>query len=967
MQYAADELSMRPFARRKFDAPSDAQDLAWPAWMIPDLFALTQCVTSVMPSALRSQPELHQFSASLRESFDAMLGTVRSGYETGIRHFSLVIPSPYWRRHAIVALIREFRHKTVILTAHPVAQQVWTESSSVHHAELSEVTAELWSDQTAHMTSSLPYSCAPVLILTDDDTEPRSAARSIDQEADRFVRHLVKHGYKLVILDHTCCTGPERSLVLGLLSIRSDAIVIHASTVLENDESLHANHCVFTPKLICRMDEAPFVREGYLSPYRHLLHCAVPTDREHAFLTVLQDRYDALMSLLWQPAEDAPSIDQWIRDAMPDIVYAGSTHPPSMLSLQGESAFGQALLRTALFHELIPTERLILNPATEARPTLDDLAMVLRRYRDQALHIRTHPALQRRTAAIDDFLQSLASANTDLTVSKPLPGPGTPKLDSARAILTREYTVLEDQLRALIIVDDPEPRGTNGRFLREKRLDGHAVLHSLVNDPMADSMHPVFLTGSSLICHDDLVIPILSETQKIVNLNGWDIQVTHRSHGEFSELIIEEGEWDPALYVRIVAQLCQRGITHCLVASHMLIASGWEALPLNTVIDCTTTSIAWVPVQHFPPQITPAEFPWRSVNYWDIVIIQPELLTGYADWDRVATKHIWLLGPTPDGWIERGIGHFDPAFTHHSGSGWASPAAEWNEVFLRRAEDRRDTQHAWKVGQTFAGKRAAALDCWFPSAAFVPACPALPQRRQLERELAAFHERTHSQQLRVTMSGIVVVGVVVSVMLLADLTYAAIVSGLMLCAYLGVIFGWTRKTRTMRARAVPFSAEAWVGLLADILLSAMRSCPREFSVSSDATVESHPRAQGRQRLVFDGLDERASLEAAAMMAELFQPIAGQDYYVQIMEVDLRNNLLHVLARMPSLDTLERPLLLLPIPGLLARSTEGVKSFLQAVQKRCGPAVLVSRAEIATNPASAAQFPPTPASIGSIWH
>jgi hypothetical protein len=913
-----------------------------------------------MPAVHHEFPTMHAFTGALRESFGAMLDTIIREHGAGVRTFSAAIPSGSWRKRMIVASLHALKKKSIIITAHPVAQAGWIDMESPQRSELSEAAATLWSDQTAHMISALPYSCAPVLVLTDADIAPRSTTRSADDEMDRLVRHLVKHGYSLAFLDHTCCGSPWRSRLLASLASRLDLTIIHTSTMIEHGAGAHASHCAFTPRVFCRMAEAPLVREGHLLPYQHLLYCATPTAAERAFRLAAQQRYDALLTRLCPSDDAAVSFERWILETVEHLPDPGSDPGTLVLYRQSCPPLERAMFRMAIFLELVPARFRHFVPSVDVRPSEEDIVLLLTEFRDRVLRRVASPACMQASDDIDAFLRddhgTAASAyDGDASATDDIG-----RLAGAGKILAREHAILVDRLRAIVIVDDPAP---SVREFDPSKDDGLRVLASLVGDPLADTVHPVLLTGASLICHDDLVIPILSEIQKIINVNGWGIEVSHENHGDFSALIVEGG-WDPGQYAVVAAQLFQRSITLCLIAPRSFISSGWENLTLNTVIDCTTRPGSWLPVQQIPPMIVPPEFPWRSVNYWDVVSIDPDLLTGYADWDRILEKHAWLDGPTGEGWIENGIGHVHDGFADPDGTAWATPQEDWNSVFMDRAGARLDVQRRWKVGQAFEGRYSCALD-WRVAVeqAALPA-PSLPQRRQLDIDLAAFHERLHAQQLRLTVATIAVIGAIISVFLLTDPMHAALESGAVLVAYLAFVFRWLLRTRTMKALVVPFGIASWIELLGNTLLAAMRGLPGAFNIPEGAGVEQRERHGGWLRMIFTKLDEADSRAAVSMLCEFFQPVADQEYFFEISGVDVRNTLLRTVT---SPDRLERPILLLPVPRYFTRSTDGLKAILQAVQERCGSVVLRSQEELTARLEPIPRFPSVALQAVSMWH
>ena len=111
-------------------------------------------------------------------------------------------------------------------------------------------------------------------------------------------------------------------------------------------------------------------------------------------------------------------------------------------------------------------------------------------------------------------------------------------------------------------------------------------------------------------------------------------------------------DWCPRVYVAMITDLFQRGVTRCLVGTRGLLGEGWDANKVNVLIDLTTvtTSMTVNQLRGRSIRLDPND-PTKLADNWDVVCIAPEFSKGLDDYRRFIAKHKSLFGVTDDGAI----------------------------------------------------------------------------------------------------------------------------------------------------------------------------------------------------------------------------------------------------------------------------------------------------------------------------
>ncbi|MFP6762666.1 MAG: DEAD/DEAH box helicase, partial [Planctomycetaceae bacterium] len=176
----------------------------------------------------------------------------------------------------------------------------------------------------------------------------------------------------------------------------------------------------------------------------------------------------------------------------------------------------------------------------------------------------------------------------------------------------------------------------------------------------------------------------------------------YRKRDGFSQLIGRGSDWSPRVYIQLVTELFQRGLTRCLVGTRGLLGEGWDANRINVLIDltCVTTSMSVNQLRGRSIRLDPAQ-PKKLADNWDVVCVAPEFTRGLDDYARFRRKHKTIFGVTDDGAIEKGVGHVHAAFTELKPEGIESSSAALNSDMLARVDRRNEARELWKIGQPY--------------------------------------------------------------------------------------------------------------------------------------------------------------------------------------------------------------------------------------------------------------------------
>jgi superfamily II DNA or RNA helicase len=272
-------------------------------------------------------------------------------------------------------------------------------------------------------------------------------------------------------------------------------------------------------------------------------------------------------------------------------------------------------------------------------------------------------------------------------------------------ILHAERRALGDRIRAVVVTDFEKTSAVTAEvshLLDEEAGGAIAAFRSLLSDPETDELDPVLVTGSSVLVDDDLASRFGEAATAWLAAKGIDVRLTFAEEAGFHVLSGSGGDWCPRVYVAMITDLFQQGLTKCLVGTRGLLGEGWDATKVNVLVDLTTvttsTSVNQLRGRSF--RLDPDD-PEKLADNWDVICLAPEFTKGFDDYQRFIDKHNTLFGLTDDGAVEKGVGHVHAAFTEIKPEGIEDSMPLLNAEMLERPQHRAAFRKLWRIGEPF--------------------------------------------------------------------------------------------------------------------------------------------------------------------------------------------------------------------------------------------------------------------------
>ena len=219
------------------------------------------------------------------------------------------------------------------------------------------------------------------------------------------------------------------------------------------------------------------------------------------------------------------------------------------------------------------------------------------------------------------------------------------------------------------------------------------------------------VTGSSVLVDDDLAPRFEATAKQWLADAGFEATLTFEEQVGFYVVSGSGRDWCPRVYVEMITELFQRGLTKCLVGTRGLLGEGWDANKINVLVDLTTvtTSMTVRQLRGRSFRLDPA-VPEKLANNWDVVCLAPEFSKGLDDYARFIKKHQNIFGVTDDALIEKGVGHVHPALTDLRPELLEGSVRELNRNMLSRVALRHEIRDLWKIGTPYQGEPSHTLE-----------------------------------------------------------------------------------------------------------------------------------------------------------------------------------------------------------------------------------------------------------------
>lgn len=301
----------------------------------------------------------------------------------GTRHVVVQCAAAALRRMIVEDVIVRLAAKCIILSPNAAVQARWLDrQGSVHGVE--EAARRVWGEHTTQFVSPLPLSNAPVLTLTWQQAAAPPSPETVAAEADRILRHFVKHSYTCIVVDGVMPDTPLWTAVVEGLRQRVNAFVLQLDDGDPDPADLHAHGLLHGARNKSFGSDIPVygvplpvaVRSRLVLPVRHLAWIADETITGIADVLAAEhdERGEKLRAVV---AHDLDITDESM---------AGTT-PPRVLALLAALS---ADARTEMLHPLIATGATLLCADSRVIPLLSE-AQALVRQRGWNVRLTTVP------------------------------------------------------------------------------------------------------------------------------------------------------------------------------------------------------------------------------------------------------------------------------------------------------------------------------------------------------------------------------------------------------------------------------------------------------------------------------------------------------------------------------------------------------------------------------------------------
>lgn len=201
---------------------------------------------------------------------------------------------------------------------------------------------------------------------------------------------------------------------------------------------------------------------------------------------------------------------------------------------------------------------------------------------------------------------------------------------------------MDELLRAVMITDFEKASAVSAEVshvLNEEAGGAVAAFRELIANPITNTADAVLLTGSTILVDHDLAELFLSAAEYWLQQNNFDVQLELFDECTFHMVRGSGTDWCPRIYIQMVTQLFQDGVTRCMVGTRGVLGEGWDASKINVLVDLTTVAKSMTVNQLRGRSIRlDPDQPHKLAINWDVVCIAPEFARGLDDYHLLLQK-----------------------------------------------------------------------------------------------------------------------------------------------------------------------------------------------------------------------------------------------------------------------------------------------------------------------------------------
>jgi len=561
------------------------------------------------------------------------------------------------------------------------------------------------------------------------------ALETLHQSALAALRRLRDRGVGLVILDECHHLMGHWGRVLA------DARELLVGPVVIGLTATPPDRAGKAPEDVQRYDEffgpvdyetpvPAVVKDGFLSPYQDLVCFVRPTAEELKYLATADRGFRRLVDAFCHTGRPEPGEHRCEESLMEWLcrVLAERRLPTGTVSDFGSFERRDPALADAGRRFLLSRREPLPAGVPEPPPTsppeepseIDLLVPVLDRYIRHRLRrspdVRDHQLAERAIAQLALLGVQISEAGPRACASPVgrVMGYSRAKAGALLDVLKAEQAVLGERIRAVVITDYEKTSAVTAEIahlLDEEAGGAIAAFRALLGDEQTDRLDPVLVTGSTVLVDDDLLPRFLERAGAWLARRRIDLRLTHQEQEGFFVVSGEGRDWCPRVYVEMITELFQEGVTKCLVGTRGLLGEGWDAHKVNVLVNLTTvtTSMSVNQLRGRSIRLDPDE-PEKLADNWDVVCIAPEFTKGLDDYHRFIALHRTLYGLTDDGVIEKGVGHVHAALKELKPEGLEGSVEMLDAEMLARPARRAEFRTLWRIGEPFESAPIHAIE-----------------------------------------------------------------------------------------------------------------------------------------------------------------------------------------------------------------------------------------------------------------
>lgn len=585
--------------------------------------------------------------------------------------------------------------------------------------------------------------------IRDEDAVSGRALETLHNSARETLRRLRSVGVRLLILDECHHLMGHWGRVLAEVGDYLDDPIIVGLTATPPDRTGHKSHDVerydaFFGPVDYEVPVPAVVKDGYLAPYQDLAWFVRPTPEELKYIARTDEEFVRLIEDLCEPRHaSSPSAAHDSDDQRGDHDRADAFRRESLIDwllrvlrdkqLPNGPAGDWASFRrrdpefaaaAVVFLEsrgvALPGEVRQISDDAGSDAELNRLVTVLDRYIRHCL--RRSPAEEdHRLAERATDRMRMLGVQIGETGHRPCASPVSrviaytkSKTEALVPILGHEMQLLDEAMRAVVIADYEKTSAISSdvaHLLDAEAGGAVAAFRAILEDARTNELDPILLTGSTVLADSDVSERLLGEAESWLERRGMTVEMSRTADVGFCVVSGTGRDWCPRVYVELITELFQRGLTRCLVGTRGLLGEGWDANSINVLVDLSTvtTSMTVNQLRGRSIRLNPGR-PHKLANNWDVVCIAPEFTRGLDDYFRFLRKHETVFGICDDGAIEKGVGHVHAAFTELAPELLDGSVSALNADMLRRAARRELVYRQWRVGQPYSSEPVQAVE-----------------------------------------------------------------------------------------------------------------------------------------------------------------------------------------------------------------------------------------------------------------